>query len=395
MKTGTRYAVVSILFICLSFPGRSQVTTSDTLLVSQLLMQMEQMQVKDSGDFYRGSFPTYRYFAGIPHNTRPDNGIFYTGLIGFTLRKYLPEFTQAQKIIAEQIIQKAEEAYPYFKNKDGKPIYFFWPTGKQIMPHSLFAKNLSFLLSTAEDADDTVMILMSMLQQNDSINRLAKSWIDTFANTRIRTIKSTYKKYKKVAAYNTYLGRKMHGDFDLCVQANVLYFNYANSFPANRYDSATIDLITSILKSKEHLKDGAFIAPYYVRRPVILYHLARLIGTFEIPQLSGFKPMLIDQLKEALENCTIPMDSVILQTSLLRLGGSTPALLNIPADKNDTYYDRRFVFYQARAGSQMAMPFKRVFLNSGFLNFYFYCPAYNKTLLLEYLMERMKKANAP
>ena len=387
-KTGRTFTG-SILFIFFFFRSFSQEPVPDSAIVSQLLNEIATLQVKDSGDFYRGSFPTYRYFAGFPHNTKPDNGIYYTGLIGFTLKKYFNLFTPNQQAIAKNIMQKAEEAYPYFKNKDGKPIYFFWPTGKQIMPHSLFAKNLSFLLSTAEDADDTVMILMSMLEQNDSINRLAKSWIDTFANTRIRTIKSTYKKYKKIPAYNTYLGKKMHGDFDLCVQANVLYFNYANHLPLNRHDSATIQLIANVLENKEHLNDAAFVAPYYVRRPVILYHLARLMGTFKIPMLEKYKTSLIAQVKDELEQSEIPMDKIILSTSLHMLKEKAAPLAITPAE---TYskHDKNFIFYQARAGSQMAMPFKRIFLNAGFLNFYFYCPAYNKALLIEYLMERNK-----
>ena len=388
-KVFSRNILPVIFLLLFLFRGFSQEAISDSALVSQLLNEIAALQVKDSGDFYRGTFPTYRYFAGFPHNTKPDNGIYYTGLIGFTLKKYFNHFTPNQQAIAKTIMQKAEEAYPYFKNKDDKPIYFFWPTGKQIMPHSLFAKNLSFLLSTAEDADDTVMILMSMLEQNDSINRLAKSWIDTFANTRIRTIKSTYKKYKQIPAYNTYLGKKMHGDFDLCVQANVLYFNYANHLPLNRYDSATIHLIANVLENKEHLNDAAFVAPYYVRRPVILYHLARLMGTFEIALLEKYKTLLIRQIKEELEHSEIMLDKVILSTALHMLKTDTPPL-TITSLETYTQHDKNFIFYQARAGSQMAMPFKRIFLNAGFLNFYFYCPAYNKALLLEYLMERNK-----
>jgi hypothetical protein len=49
-----------------------------------------------------------------------------------------------------------------------------------------------------------------------------------------------------------------------------------------------------------------------------------------------------------------------------------------------------FVFYQARAASQMSNPFKRILLNFNMLNYHFFCPAYNKALLLEYLVERNK-----
>ncbi|MEX6689392.1 hypothetical protein QTN47_17920 [Danxiaibacter flavus] len=385
----TRFVAVLamlLLYACVY----SQKRTNDSVLITQLLSEIQGMQsTETSNDFYTGSFPTYRHFAGFPPNTKPDYGIFYTGTTCFTLQTISKYLSSTQQQIATTILQNAEKAYPYFQNKDGKPIYFFWPTGKQIMPNTWLVKNMTSLISTAEDADDTVIILMSMLQQNDSINRLAKAIIDSFANTNLRSNKSTYKKYSDVAAYNTYLGKNMHSDFDLCVHANVLYFTYANNIPLTKYDTATIELIASILKNNEHISDGAYVAPYYVRRPVILYHLARLIGAFNIPQLSTYKDTLIQQIKDELEYCEIPMDKVILHTSLLRLGEKTDSL-DIQNINDITRQDDKFIFYQARAGSQMKRPFKRMFLNNGMLNYYFYCTAYNKALLLEYLCLRGK-----
>lgn len=376
--------MVVVLHVC-AYPQKK---TSDSALISQLLNEIQGLQnVETSNDFYAGSFPTYRHFAGFPPNTKPDYGIFYTGTTCFTLQTISEYLSPAQQNISNTILQNAEKAYPYFQNKDGKPIYFFWPTGKAIMPNTWLVKNMTSLISTAEDSDDTVIILMSMFQRNDSINRLAKAIIDSFANTNHRNNKSTYKKYSNVAAYNTYLGRNMHSDFDLCVHANVLYFTYANNIPLSKNDTATIELIASILKNNEHISDGAYVAPYYVRRPVILYHLARLIGTFNIPQLNGFKDTLIRQIKDELEYTKIPMDRVILHTSLLRLGEKTDSL-EVQNINDITRQDDRFVFYQARAGSQMKRPLKRMFLNSGMLNYYFYCTAYNKALLLEYLCLR-------
>ncbi len=379
-------AILAMLVACVG--AYSQKATNDSALISQLLNEIKGLQAtQTNSDFYAGAFPTYRHFAGFPPNTKPDYGIFYTGTTCFTLKSITQSLSSTQQKIATGILENAEKAYPYFQNKNGKPIYFFWPTGKAIMPNTWLVKNMTSLISTAEDADDTVIILMSMLQQNDSINRLAKAIIDSFANTNLRNNKSTYKKYSDVAAYNTYLGKNMHSDFDLCVHTNVLYFTYANNIPLSKYDSATIQLIGSMLKNNEHLSDGAYVAPYYVRRPVILYHLARLIGTFNIPELSGFKDTLIQQIKDELEYCKIPMDKVILHTSLLRLGEKNDNL-DIQNIDDITRQDDRFVFYQARAGSQMKRPYKRIFLNSGMLNYYFYCTAYNKALLLEYLCLR-------
>ncbi|WP_153801125.1 hypothetical protein [Foetidibacter luteolus] len=386
-ETAMRLFSALLIFVCCQ-GSFAQTLQPDSTIITRLLRDIKEEQVTaGGGEFYAGSFPTRRHFAGFPPNNRPDNSIFFTGLISFTLQSVTNSFSAPQLQLALQVLQNAEQAYTYFQNKDGKPLYFFWPRGKPIMPHTLLAQHLTSHISTAEDADDTVLILMGLLNQNDSINRLAKNLIDSFANTRFRNNKSTFKKYSGVPAYNTYLGKKMHSDFDLCVHTNVLYFALANNIPLNRYDSATIHLASSMLSNQEHLRQGAYIAPYYVRRPVILYHLARLMGRFDIPALNNYKPQLVAQLYNELALCKIPMDKVILHTSLLRLG-QKPAPLVINSIETFTRQDDRFIFYQARAGSQMANPFKQVFLNCNRLNYYFYCTAYNKALLLEYVVER-------
>jgi len=79
------------------------------------------------------------------------------------------------------------------------------------------------------------------------------------------------------------------------------------------------------------------------------------------------------------------MDQIILRTSLLRLGAKAPPL-NISSIKEfENSNQNQYIFFQARAAFSYPTPFKQIFLHWSYITYYFYCPAYNKTLLLEYL----------
>lgn len=60
------------------------------VLINQHIENIAQEQVSTKGAFYTGAFPSYRKCGGVPHHFQPDNNIFYTGIIAFTLRNLLP-----------------------------------------------------------------------------------------------------------------------------------------------------------------------------------------------------------------------------------------------------------------------------------------------------------------
>jgi hypothetical protein len=92
------------------------------------------MQVKTNGEFYAGSFPTYRECGGAPHNYQPDNTVFYTAIIAFALRNMIPYLNEDDKEIAQNIVTKIQKIYPFYRNKHGYPYYGFWATDDPIMP---------------------------------------------------------------------------------------------------------------------------------------------------------------------------------------------------------------------------------------------------------------------
>ncbi len=370
---------------------RAYTQTSDSILINQLVKEIAAMQYTSEGKygFHPGMFYSYKKWAGQPNRYSPDNNIFYTGIVAFALQNMLPFLNEENKLISKSIIAKAAGSYHFYQNKKNLPSYFFWQDGKPIMPNTLFVYKLSNLIATSEDVDDSVMLLMTMQSADSSVQRL-KLVMDSVANGKIRRIKNTYKKYKSLPAHTTYLGKKMRVDFDMAVHCNVLYFLLEKKLPFNKNDSATLQIVTGMVANREYMTDPKFIAPYYITSPVILYHLTRLMGKFKIPVLEGYHEQLVADINLLLAKSNNIMDDIILSTSLVRLGRSAPPLPINSLQVFNASNQQDFVFYQARAASQLSNPFKRMLLNFNMLNYHFFCPAYNKVLLLEYLVENSK-----
>ena len=378
-----------IVLICAS-PDPACAQNNDTAIITALLKNISDTQVPVDGKFYKGCFPSFRECAGIPHNYQPDNNIFFTAISAFSLRNMLPGLTAENKILAAQLIENIQKAFPAYQNATGQPFYNFWPTGKGILPHTYFIKHFNNLLGMGEDADDAVMILMAS-GANDSTCNILKQRMITVSNGEKKRIKSTYPKYRTLPAYSTYLGLRMLPDYDLAVHCNILYFMLDRKMPLVKQDSATIELLSQILKGRQYIKAPVYISPYYARPPVLMYHIARLMGKFSIPALELYKAQLIADMQEELVKTKKLMDRIILSTSLLRLGAKPPPINIAGITEFESSGTDKFVFFQARAAFWYPSTLKKIFLNWSYLCYYFYCPAYNKILWLEYLVERNKQ----
>ncbi|HEY2725625.1 MAG TPA: hypothetical protein VGI61_00510 [Parafilimonas sp.] len=354
-----------------------------------LLLDIQAKQITANGEFYAGQFPTYRECGGAPHNFQPDNNIFYTAVTAFALRNMLPYLNAADKQIAQNIIVNIQKVYPLYRNKHGHPYYGFWATNDPIMPHTYFYKYLKQVFGQGEDADDTVMILMTNSSSDKDVTDLKKR-LEDVANLSSpkRKIISTHSRYKNIPAYSTYLGSHTTPDFDFAVQCNILYFVLDKHLPLVKQDSATLHIITEMVHSREYMKTPVYISPYYVRSSILIYHVVRLMSAFNIPELNVYKQQLIDDAKKEFDASTNVMDKILLSSSLMRLGvysndfDSPFTSINEFENTNQ----KQFVFFQARTAYSYPTPFKQMMLHFSYINYYFYCPAYYKTLWLENLV---------
>jgi hypothetical protein len=384
-----RKALLLIALIC--FYGVAISQNNDSALINALIKDIAAAQISKDGEFYAGIFPSFRECGGAPHNYQPDNNIFFTAISAFTLRNVLPYLSDENKKISKDVISKAASAYPNYKDQFGDPFYNFWPAHAPILPHTYYFKYLKGIFGQGEDADDTIMILMTD-DNDDSANAVVKKRLIDVANkSNGRNIISTYSKYKDIPAYSTYLGARMTPDFDFAVQCNILYFMYDKHLSFTTQDSATLKLIAHMAGNREYMKAPVYISPYYVKSSILLYHLTRLMGAFHIPQLEIYKPQLVKDIYALLDKSNNIMDQIILRTSLLRLGESAPALDLPDITEFEKSNQQHYIFFQAKAAFSYPTPFKQIFLHWSYITYYFYSPAYNKTLWLEYLVEKNKK----
>lgn len=379
----------AFLFLFTHFSSVS-FAANDSTLINQLVKEIALMQVKqDDGEFYKGMFYSTRECAGIPHNLQPDNNVFFTAITAFAFRNMLPALHGENKAVAKDIISKAASTYPNFIDRFGLPFYNFWPTNSPIMPHTYYFKYLKGIFGQGEDSDDTVMILMTS-ENNDSTNRVAKKRMTEVSNRGRKKIISTFKKYRSYPAYSTWMGYKMTPDFDFSVQCNIMYFMLENQLPFTPQDTGTLQLLAEMVKNREYMKRPVYISPYYIKSSVLLYHVSRLMGAFTIPSLQQYRSQLVTDIQKELKESTNIMDQIILRTSLLRLKAPAPPLDINSLEEFENSNQQKYIFFQARPAFSYPTPFKQIFLHWSYINYYFYCPAYNKTLWLEYLVEKNK-----
>ncbi len=387
------YWILVLIFFCNAHTHAQRYSTDS--VISILLDDIEKDQIKEKGEFFPGMFYSFRSASAPPHNYKPDYNIFFTAIGSFTLKHLSLTTSQDQQSTIDSILERSKRAFPAFLHKDGLPLYNFWPRGSKIMPHSFIAQHMTQQFKISEDADDTVMILMS-LQNNDSANMLLKNRLIALSNggTGGKKIKSTFKRFRKYKAYTTYLGYKMQTDFDFAVQCNVLYFMYNKGLFNSHQDSATIQLLTEMVKERLYMKRPKFISPYYGHPTLLLYHLTRLMAAYQPKELAPYQSTIIEDLRLLYAKAKTPVEKTILQTALMRMGERAEMPTELTIQEIRLVDQHKFSFFQARPAYWCRPVMKSLLLHFEWINYKFFSPAYDKILLLENLAMR-KAINPP
>ncbi|WP_439506176.1 hypothetical protein [Sediminibacterium sp.] len=380
---------ITILFCFLQLPFYSW-GASDSLLIRHLLESIANDQVKENDkDFFEGMFPTFREWGASPVNRQPDNNVYFTAITNFTLKNLIPKMGTDQQSLIQLMIKKGTACYPNFLNKKPGGLYEFFPADNTFMPNSLFLKYFKKQLSSGEDADDCVMVFMTKDHPDSILNRFHQKLINA-ANLSRKRVVNTFKKYRDIPAYSTFLGPKMKIDFDFCVQTNVMYYLLGQKQKFEKQDEATLTLLLENVRNRDYIFHPAYISPWYANSSLLIYHIARLLDAYEIPAFNPYKAQLIDDAKYLLKQPSNIMEKVILSTSILRLGGELDQPLVVKdLETFEKSNHQSFPFFQARGSGLMSNTLKRLYSVQGpAFYFNFSCPSYNKTLLLEYLVEK-------
>ncbi|WP_228724274.1 hypothetical protein [Spirosoma sp. KUDC1026] len=329
-----------------------------------------------------GLFASYRSNAALFYR-RPDTNIFFTVITVFTLQRLRDSVSPAAQQQIDLIAERAERAYERFQNKDGLKTYNFWPT----RPSQHFSNGYLFRhfehFRIPDDIDDTAMVYLTT--ETTSTERL---WLKeklsqhTNGSQPPRLIQNTYSDYQQLRAYSTWFGKNMPVDFDACALSNLLYWVYQDNLPRNQHDTDALTYLRSIVETGRYVTEPFQCAPHYARTSLIIYHLARLLSAFSIPELEVTRPRLVADSYEQLNRATNQLERVLLTTALHWLG-ERPFLVDL--DNIEQAFDT-FHFFIAGMLTAYEQPWLRRFADRPWVQMRWQCEAHNWALVTEYLV---------
>jgi len=354
------------------------------LSLFRILQKIESLQSGGEEYFPPGLFPAYRRNRWIGYR-RPDTNIFFPAISAFTLQNLLPRIKdEDSRSLIGEIKNRIVAHYPDFQNKDGLKTYNFWRTKpSDHFPHGhIFRRFDHFRIP--DDVDDTAMVYLTTSPSREELLWLKEKLVSHANGTR-QWVKNTYPEYRELRAYSTWFGKNMYIELDACVLSNLLYCIYHYNLPFNQHDYDSLVYIRSVIESGRYRTEPFRCAHQYPRTPLIIYHVARLIGAFDPLVLRKIKPELIETAQALLSRDPHPMDRVILSTSLIRLG-ARPAPVSV-----ESYTSRDFKgFWFFIAGLLTAYEYRWLYkmAHSGLFHMYWECEAHCWVLLAEYLALR-------
>ena len=352
--------------------------------LENILAKIERLQSDGSGVFAEGTFAATRSNPILGY-AREDSTIFFTAVIVFTLqrlKKHLPPPMQAR---IDHIADRATKNYPDFENKDGLKTYNFWQTKPtKHFPNGYVFRHFDHF-KIPDDTDDTAMVYLTT-QPSAAQNHWLKHKLTLHANLSTQKIKNTFAEYQTLRAYSTWFGKKMYIEFDVCVLCNVLYWVFENKLPLNQHDADSLAYVRSVIETDRHRTAPFRVAHQYPRTPVILYHVARLMGAFEVTALEPVRAKLIEDARAELLKASTEMDKIILQTALInltnRVDGLADGSLPIPTFKQMN--DPDFYFFIAGLLTAYQHPTLYKWAANPIFHIRWRCEAFNWTLVFEH-----------
>jgi len=383
MKKGILLSSFMLLFLVLN---ASPIIRDSLSVVKRihLLNLIKQLQIIDNNTVLNGSFPsTRKYFYS--HRLKEEDNVFYTSMILWNLGQFEKEMKQDELSIFRQAKSNALPYIERFKNKKNNLTYNFWPRNPaQIFPNGGWLNLFNEKFALADDIDDAAITWLA-LGLNDSIALKLQSKFSDYSVGKMKPNRSFYKAYNNWPVYSTWLGHKMPKDVDLSVLSNVLLMHTKANIPFNTNDTASFNMIVELVRSNKHLSDPKYVSQHYANSATIIYHIARLIYFSNYPALLTLKPILLNQAKQLLEQTNAPVEKLLLNTSILRLGEK----IEFPDGVDEQSLKvNDYPYFVANISSVLNNPFKRIVNQSNIVRFDYYSYAFNLSLMYENLMLR-------
>jgi hypothetical protein len=327
--------------------------------------------------FADGLLPSYRRNDVIGY-TRPDNNIFFTASTIFILQKIKDLLPQKSQEIVSAIIQKGIALYPSYQNKNGLKTYNFFPTKPPVpFGNGCFLHRFKYF-EIPDDIDDTALVYLTKPHSPADVQWLQQK-LASHANLSQQNIVNTFDEYKGLSAYNTWFGQRMYGEFDACAICNMLYCVLSYGLELDTHAQASLRYLSDIVLSNRYRTQPFRVAHHYVRVVPVMYHLCRLIETFDV--LPECRVKVKEDLFEMLQDDTWQgMDRVVLENSWMRLTGL------LPSHSTDfdiqTANDNSFYFFIAGFMTAFENPLYHI-AHWPVFHFRWRCRAFNLALLAE------------
>jgi hypothetical protein len=330
-----------------------------------------------------GLFPSFRSNPAIFYR-RSDTNIFFTAITVFTVQSLRSAVSPHVQHLIRQISERARTAFPIFQNKDGLDTYNFWPTRpSRHFPNGYLFRHFEHF-RIPDDIDDTAMIYLTQIAEppsTDTLNWLKAKLAQHANGSQRHQIKNTYPEYRNLRAYSTWFGKTMGVDFDACALSNVLFCIYQYNLPRNQHDADSLVYLRSVVESGRYVAEPFRCAPHYARTSLIIYHLARLMAAFTIPELESVRSRLIADAHRELNKTSNRLEQIILATSLRRLGEVLPT---IDTDHIERDFDT-FNFFIAGLLTAYEQPWLRRLANRPLMQMRWQCEAHCWALVAEYV----------
>ena len=382
MKNGLLIFALIICSISLEASTLVEDTMSNKRLA--LLQLIDSHQISDQSSILYGAFPSVRkYFYSKKH--KEEDNVFFTALVVFNIGQFEKEMSLEEQMLYRKIKSNALPYISRFKNKKNDLTFNFWPRNPpQIFPNGGWLNKFNKQFALADDIDDSAITLLAL----DGSDSLAKAMQAKFLEYRVgvyKKNKSFYRRFHTRPVYSTWLGHKMPKDVDVSVLSNVVLMHTLKKLPLNATDTASLDLIVDLIKSSKHLNDPKMVSQHYAQTSTILYHLARLIYASDYAPLLRLRPILLEQSIGLYKKSKTPLEQLLLNTAILRLGGEASLYKDI---NEQTLKQNDYPYFVANIASVLNNPLKRWINASNLVRFDYYSYAFNLSLLYENWMLR-------
>ncbi|WP_337041673.1 hypothetical protein [Emticicia sp. 17c] len=384
---------------------------SENDIITAIIQRIALLQSRGDSYFPEGMFASYRQNKYLRYK-RPDTNIFFTASIVFVLNQLKPYLAADVNSIIDGMIAKAVQNYGAFQNKDGLKTYNFWQTSKdgrvsRHFPNGYIFRHLEHF-RLPDDIDDTALIYLTTNPQADELHWLKQKLLQhanlSAGPQQQRQVRNTLKPYRKLKVYSTWFGKNMPIEFDACALCNLMYLIEYYHLPHNEYDTDTYQFLGGIIERQELITHSFQVSHNYATAPLIIYHLARLLGKFNNTPLETYRERLIALALQCLQKEQTEMNKIMLETAIFKLyNNNTLAYLTTVArlaEENKRSQlpaeDDNFCYFLGPLLSSYENPVLQFFAPMKITQMDWKCEAHEWTLLLENLIERKRinKVNA-